>query len=101
MIEYYLITTILASINLFVFIVKFEEKRIVYYFTLLGVLMTVSCGGYWDGGIELVELLQKRQQILGGGGFREPGRGYFGKEDLLYRRLFCESGCIRFGVYNL
>lgn len=44
--EYYFITTILALINLLIFIFKFEEKKIVYLFTLLGVLTTVSCGGY-------------------------------------------------------
>ena len=46
MIAYYFITTILALINLIIFVFKFEEKRIIYYLTIIGVLMTISCGGY-------------------------------------------------------
>lgn len=74
MIEYYLITTILASINLFVFIVKFEEKRIVYYFTLLGVLMTVSCGGYWAVAVSenLAEAVLAKKIYYIGGCFVNP-----------------------------
>ncbi len=46
MVEYYLITTILALVNLIILIFKFEEKRIIFYLTIIGVLMSVSCGGY-------------------------------------------------------
>lgn len=46
MVEYYLITTIFALVNLTILIFKFEEKRIVFYLTIIGVLMSVACGGY-------------------------------------------------------
>lgn len=46
MVEYYLITTILAVVNLTILIFRFEEKRIIYYATIIEVLMAVACGGY-------------------------------------------------------
>ncbi len=46
MVWYYLITSILVLINLIILVVKFEGKQIIYYLTLLGLLMTVACSGY-------------------------------------------------------
>lgn len=46
MIAYYLITTIFVLISLIVLISCFEKKKISYYFTLIVLLMTLSCGGF-------------------------------------------------------
>ncbi len=72
--EYYIITTILALINLLIFIVKFEEKKIVYLFTLLGVLTTVSCGGYLALALSetLSEAILAKKIYYIGGCFTQP-----------------------------
>lgn len=46
MVGYYLVTTILALVNLTILIIRFEERRIIYYLTIIGVLISVACGGY-------------------------------------------------------
>lgn len=72
--EYYFITTILALINLLIFIFKFEEKKIVYLFTLLGVLTTVSCGGYLALALSetLSEAILAKKIYYIGGCFTQP-----------------------------
>ncbi len=46
MIAYYLITTGLSIINLFILIFVFDNKKINYYFMMLMLIMAVSNGGY-------------------------------------------------------
>ncbi len=46
MIAYYSITLTLVFFNLLAFIFRFEGKKINYYFTILGLLMTLDCAGY-------------------------------------------------------
>ena len=43
---YYLITTGLSIINLFILIFAFDNKKINYYFMMLMLIMAVSNGGY-------------------------------------------------------
>ena len=72
--EYYLFTTILALIDLLILIFKFESKKVTYYFTLLGVLMTVGCGGYLALAIStsLSEAILAKKILYLGGCFIPP-----------------------------
>lgn len=69
MIGYYLITTILALLNLTILIFKFEEKRSLYYVTIIEMLMAVACAGYLALALStnLTEaILAKKIYYLGG-----------------------------------
>ena len=46
MCTYYSIATILTLISFIIILSQYEGKKINYYFTVLGLLMTVSCSGY-------------------------------------------------------
>ncbi len=51
MIAYYIITTLLAIINLFALIVVVDNKKINYYFILLMLIMAISNAGYLAVGL--------------------------------------------------
>ncbi|MBQ8171481.1 MAG: response regulator [Oscillospiraceae bacterium] len=69
MIEYYIITTVLAIVNLFALIVVVDNKKINYYFILLMLIMAISNAGYLAVGLsETVQeaVLATKVSYIGG-----------------------------------
>ncbi len=74
MVGYYLLTTILALLNLTILIFKFEEKRSIYYVTIIEMLMAVSCAGYLTLALStsLTEAVLSKKIYYVGGCFIPP-----------------------------
>lgn len=74
MIAYYIITTVLAIVNLFALIVSVDNKKINYYFILLMLIMALSNAGYLAVGLSqtVQEAIVATKVAYIGGCFTSP-----------------------------